>query len=817
MHSKRHDLVATTALAAALLAGFVGAGSAVAQDARAPDGPAGATPEVVVVTGTRTAARTALESTAPVDVIAGGALAAAGSYGGELGAALQNLAPSFNFSRQSNSSSTDVVRFGQLRGMNPDQVVVLVNGRRRHATSVVSLDAKIGRGTTPVDFNSIPLSAVSRIEVLRDGAGAQYGSDAVAGVINVILKGAGGPTEASLTYGRHDTDFEPTGESRTDGETVAFSVSTSFDLSNGFLSIGGDHRTRKATARGGPINAFAFIFGVEDDSPLNRTFAGDPNLYRPGDPDVTDLNLWANGEIELGDGLRAYGVALFSAREGEGAAFYRYPDGSAGVPALHPRGYRPITTNDNVDFSLAAGLRGESLGWEWDAGLSAGRNTFDYGVRNSANPSLGAASPTTFHSAGFENSQWLLTGTATRETGFGRLAVGGEARFENYVTTPGDPASYQAGPLAASQGKRVGAQAGPGLAPADTADVDRQVVGLFAELSAEPAANLDVDVAARVENYSDVGSAVAGKIAARYEFAPGVAVRAAVSNSFRAPSLAQTAFQFTTTTFGSGGGLVNVRTVAPGSRIGQALGAPELERETSLNFSLGATARLGRFSFSIDAFRVDVDDRIIVSERNFGFASLIQSRTGIADVTDVAVFTNGVDTRTEGFDVVASWFDDVGPGRLNLTAAYNRSETEVRAVRTASSFAPGFQVLGVEERNTIESAAPVDRFTASGTYDLDPFSFTVRATRHGETTRIFNFGGGFEPEQTYGAKTQIDLEASFDVGEAVTLSLGGNNVTDEYPDRSIDDIAYFGALPYDVLSPIGMNGAFWYGRVSVKF
>lgn len=773
--------------------------------------------EVIVVTGTRTATRTALKSTVPIDVIDGGALAGAGSYGGELGAALQNLAPSFNFSRQSNSSSTDVVRFGQLRGMNPDQIIVLVNGRRRHTTSVVSLDAKIGRGTTPVDFNSIPLSAVSRIEVLRDGAGAQYGSDAIAGVINVILKGAGAGTEASITYGRHSTDFEPTGKSITDGETLSLSASSSIDLSNGFLSFGADYRDREATARGGPINQFAFIFGVEDDSPLNRTFAGNPNLYRPGDPKVEDINLWANGEVQIADLGTAYGTLTYNQREGEGAAFYRYPDGSAGVPAIYPQGYRPVTLNDNRDIAVNGGVRGETAGWVWDAGLSFGQNKFDFGVRNSANPSLGSATPTRFHAAGFENTQWIAAVTASRDTGFGQLALGAELRNEDYKTTPGDVASYQAGPLAVSQGKRVGAQAAPGLAPSDTARVDRQVGALFAELSAEPITNLDIDVAARVENYSDVGSTVAGKLAARYALTDSLAVRGAVSNSFRAPSLAQTAFQFTTTTFGSGGALVNVRIVAPRSAIDRALGAPKLEPETSLNFSLGTTARFGGLSVSLDAFRIDVDDRIIVSERNFGFASLIQTATGIANVNEVSVFTNGVDTRTEGFDVVANWAGQVGPGRLALTAAFNRSKTEVRAVRKAPSFVSGFQVLGVEERNTIETAAPLDRLTGSATYAVGPVTALVRATRHGETTRIFNFGGGFEPKQTYGAKTQIDFEGTFDVNEKISISIGGNNVTDEYPDRAIDDIAYFGALPYDVLSPIGINGAYWYGRVNLRF
>jgi iron complex outermembrane recepter protein len=336
-------------------------------------------------------------------------------------------------------------------------------------------------------------------------------------------------------------------------------------------------------------------------------------------------------------------------------------------------------------------------------------------------------------------------------------------------------------------------------------------------LSTEPLPGLTVDLAGRYENYSDAGDALAGKIAARYALNDSVGIRGSVSNSFRAPSLAQTAFQFSSTSFGTGGALTTVRTVAPGSAIGRALGAPELDPETSVNFSAGVTAQFGDFGLSLDAFRIDVDDRIIVSERNSGFAALIEAETGIQNVTEVAVFTNGANTRTEGLELVGTWDGTVGPGDLGLTLAYALAETEVRDVNVASSWAPGYVVLGVEERNTIESAAPEANLTGSALYTVGPYGILLRATQHGETTRIFNFGGGFEPEQTYGAKTSVDFEVSYDLSERIELALGGNNIFDEYPDRSIADIAYFDALPYDVLSPVGINGAYWYVRTRLTF
>ncbi len=801
------------ALAASLLMACSGA-VATAQDTVAE---AELRAETVIVTGTRGEGRTALESTVPVDVVTASDIAASANLGGELGASLQTLVPSFNFPRQSNSSSTDVVRYGQLRGLNPDQVLVLVNGKRRHTSSVVSLDAKIGRGTTPVDFNSIPVSAISRIEVLRDGAGAQYGSDAIAGVINVILKDGAAPGELTASAGFHSTDFEPTGESLEDGETFSLGVSKGFSVGEtGFLQIGGDYRDRKATSRGGAINAFAFIFGVEPDSPLNRTFAGRKGLYRPGDPDITDLNLWANGELAIADGLTGYAFATFNDRDGEGAAFYRYPDGPAGVPVLYPQGYRPITTNQNRDIGIVAGIRGDALGWDWDASLNFGDNRFEAGVRNSANPSLGPASPTRFRSGTFNNQQIVLNLDAITDTRLGTLAAGLEYRHEDYSTEAGDPASFAVGPLAAS-GKRIGAQAGIGLTPDDAASVSRDVSAIYAELSAEPLDRLTLDIAGRFETYSDAGDTVAGKLAGRYALTDSVAIRGAVSNSFRAPSLAQTAFQFTTTSFGTGGVLATIRTVAPGSAIGRALGAPKLEPETSVNISAGLTARFGALGLSLDAFRIDVDDRIIVSERNSGFAQVIQAATGIANVNEVAVFTNGADTRTEGIELVGTWSGTAGPGSVDLSLAYALSETEIRNVVQARSWVPGFVVLGVEERNTIETAAPKDRLVGSAAYRLGDLGLLVRATRQGETRRVFNFGGGFEPAQTYGSKTQIDVEGSWQLTDRIELAAGGNNVLDEYPDRSIADISYFDALPYDILSPIGINGAFWYVRTRIEF
>jgi iron complex outermembrane receptor protein len=778
--------------------------------------------EQIVVTGTRAKDRTVLESALPIDVITREDLRRAGAVGQELGQVLQNLLPAFNFPRQSNSGGADHVRAGQLRGMSPDQVLVLVNGKRRHTSAIVNLEAKIGKGTNPVDFNSIPLGAIARIEVLRDGAGAQYGSDAIAGVINIILDDAPSGGEAGFTYGAHRTDFEPTGDTLTDGQTRSFDAEVGIPLSErGFLRIGFDWTDRAQTERGGPDGIPFF----EEQTPANLALAGRVN-YRPGDPAVTAYNGWFNGQLPVGEAFDLYAFGTYNDRESEGAAFFRYPDSSQNFRSVYPQGYRPVTTGDNSDVAATIGARGGAGAWAWDASLGYGRNAFDFGVFDSLNASLGPTSPTRFDLGRFVFDQLTANVDATRDVDLGAaepllLAVGGELRRETYDTRAGDPASYAAGPLT---DRPVGAQAGPGLSPADETDASRTVASAYADLSGNLTERLFGGAALRYDRYNDFGDAVTGKLSGRYEVAPGYAIRGAVSNNFRAPSLAQNSFNFTVTSFGSGGQLRRVRTLAPTNPIAQALGAQELDAETSRNVSLGFTAQpLDGFELSLDFFQIEVDDRITLSERIGGddVSAFIQQRFGVAGIDAVNFFTNLVDTRTRGADLVGSWRTPVGSGALTVTGACTYAKTTLRDVRDnpPQLAALGFDdtLFGVEERNTLLDAAPRQRAVASATWANDAWTVLGRVTRHGSTTRVFNFGGGFEPAQTYGAKYQLDAEVEYRFDDQVSVALGGSNLTDEYPDLSSDDINYFGNLPYDVLSPVGFNGAYWYARLRYRF
>jgi len=747
------------------------------------------TTEEIVVVGTRGEARNPLESAVPVDLISADDIASAHALGGELGELLQALAPSFSFPRQSNSGLGDHVRAAQLRGMSPDHVLVLVNGKRQHTAAVVSLESKIGLGTNPFDFNTIPLVAIKRIEILRDGAGAQYGSDAIAGVINIVLKDApqGGSIVAS--YGQHRTDFDPINDNIEDGDTFSVAADYGFAVGDGgSLRIGAEFRTRDQTNRAG-IGVLPFF---EEQTPAN--LALDPaRVFAPGDGAADDVYLFYNANIPVGE-REFYSFGRYSNRETDGTGFFRYPDGFTSLPAIYPNGFRPITLGDNTDTSLAVGLRGNNFQSDWDLSLTVGKNDFESGVRNSANPSFGAASPTTFNLGSFEFTQMTLNADVVREFEIDSLgspltfAYGAELRFEDYETTAGDPASYEPGAFVAD----VGAQAGPGLPADSVADVDRTVYAAYVDVELDLSDQFSMGAAARFEDYDDFGNALTGKLSGRFAVTDTFAIRGAAGTSFRAPSLAQTGYERSTTNFGDGGMLELFRLLPVSNPDAIAEGAVPLKEEESTNLSIGFVYDSGpAFNLTVDYFQIDVDDRI----------------TLINAGNNVQYFSNLLDTETQGFDIVAAGVIEAGAGTIDWRVSYNNSETDAKNP----------SVLGVEDLNTVETAPPEDKFIISGNWMVDRWSTLLRLTQYGDTTRIFDFGGGFEPTQTYGAVWSVDAEFAAKISDAWTVAIGADNLTDEYPDRSIDDINYFGHLPYDVLSGIGMNGRYLYLRTQYDF
>ncbi|MDE0512790.1 MAG: TonB-dependent receptor [Gammaproteobacteria bacterium] len=777
--------------------------------------------EEIITIGTRSQTRAVEDSLVPVDIITADDLLRSPNIAGELGGLLQAAVASFSMPRQSNSGYTDIIRSAQLRGLSPDQVLVLVNGKRRHVNSVISTESKVGRGSAAVDFNNIPTSAIERIEVLRDGAAAQYGSDAIAGVINIVLKDNAEGGNISVSYGGHITDLEPVDKSITDGETVTVSANHGFSSGNGFINLSLEYRDRSSTNRSSfdqlPTIGFAeFIApipssGTPEAAP-NDALAGMRN-YREGDGEASDINLMYNAGLDLDSGFELYSFGSYSERDGEGYNFFRYPVSANNVISVYPNGFLPISEADVTDFSVAGGITGElSGGWLIDASVVHGFNEFSDGVKNTLNSSLGEASPTEFYRGEYEYSQTVLNFDVSRGMELGAIpvnaAAGLEFRFEDYSTKAGDPESYIAGTAVActvcitfgnSDVSKIGAQSGPGLTPDDEVDEDRFSWSAYIDLEFDITEDLLFSVAGRFEDYDDFGDTVNGKAAARYELFPGFAVRGSVSTGFRAPSLAQAFFTGTTTSYGTGGALVRTLSLPVTDPIAQENGAEALDAEESLSMSVGFTwSHDSGLSLTFDYFEVEIDDRIALSQ-NIPVG-------GVPGVGGVRFFTNVADTETTGFDVVASYRHE----GWNLSVAYNNIDTDI--VNN-----PNRVIMGIEEQNTYETAPPEDKLILTGSWSNETISALVRATRFGETERIFDFGGGFEPQQVYGAEWSVDADIEYAINDNWSISAGGNNLLDEYPDLSIFDISYFGNLPYDVLSPIGVNGRFVYVRTSFSY
>lgn len=775
----------------------------------------------IVVLGSRAKERTALDTAVPVDTFSGEALSTAGVVGNELGQALAIAAPSFNFPRQSNSGTSDSVRAGQLRGLSPDQILVLVNGRRIHTSAVVNSETKIGRGVAAVDFNTLPLGAVKRVEVLRDGAGAQYGSDAIAGVINVVLDDRPSGFELTGSYGTHITRVDPINQTLSDGEQYVFEAEGGAPIfGGGFIRFGGEYINRNATNRAG-FDQIPFFVA---QTPANLALQGQRNYFE-GDPETETYNLWINSEIPLGVAT-IYGFGTFGQRQTEGGLFFRYPDDFANVPEIFPNGFLPRTTGDNLDFNASGGVQFPLAGFAADLGVTFGKNRFEYGVVNSLNASLGPDSPTQFRSAVYENGQLSVNFDLSRDLGSLALlgevsiAAGAEYRREGFESTQGEPASFAAGPFDLA----IGAQGAPGLTPEDARDINRDVFGIYGEISADPTPKLQLTASGRYEWYSDFGSTGSGKGSIRYEIVPQLAIRGAVGNTIRAPNLAQIGFADRSTNFGENRALVLTRTVPVSDPIARALGAQDLRQERAFSASAGFVFTLAdRFTATLDAFRVRVNDRVTLSERLFGDAieAALAALPGGAGTESVRFFTNAVDTRTFGVDAVLTYKHELFGGDLGLSGAFNYSRTDVTEFAATNAqltaIDPDLALIGVEELNTLQTAAPRTKLILSSTYANGPWDGLIRLSRFGSAERVFNFGGGFEPSQRYGAEWALDVEASHRFGEHLRLSIGGQNLANNYPDLSSPLINFFGNLPYDILSPIGINGRYVYLRAKLTY
>lgn len=812
--------------------------------------------DTVVVLGTRVKGRSIDDTAVPVDVISNDLISKSGAS--ETGELLQKLAPSFNFSRTTVSDGTDIIRPATLRGLGPDQVLILVNGKRRHSQAWVNIQQTVGRGTSGTDINSIPVSAIDRIEVLRDGAAAQYGSDAIAGVINIILKKDTEETELMARWGQ---------TTEGDGDTLQVAANTTFNFGeDSYLNLSAELRDREATNRAGPSSR------------------KDRVIMRLGDSSSDNKYLFLNGAIG-----RFYYFGGYSEREGESGGFYRFEDrADRNVPQVYPDGFLPLQQTEVKDRSFAMGFS-DFIGEDWEYDISAvyGKNTFAFGVRNSLNASYAAeylfnnpgasdadiaanAGPTSGKSGdiNFDQLTFNLDFNGSVDAGDSTLylATGLEYRDESYSIGAGDLASYSCGLTGGTTNPfpsvidpnataACGFQGFPGYSPQTAArsvrDRDNWAVYLDGEANVTP--DFLLGAAVRFEDYSDAGTSTTGKLSMRWDATDSFALRGAVSSGFRAPSLSQRAFT-TVITNVSGTQLSQSYHAPDGDPFAAAYGVNGLKHETSKNASFGFVYNpKNGLNVTLDLYQIDIEDRIILGGALTGVGT---DANGNAVVNQAAVdflaannydtgqfFSNGVDTETFGADLVLTydWTNNYGDFVFTWVSHYNR--TEVESINApdgvlASTIFPQSQI------DNIETSQPRQRMLLGLDWDVGNWSTSFKLNRYGKVaTSFFTCDGLGIPTSNPNvcgdilgidtatsirseAKWLLDLAVSYDFNNGLVASVGGNNVTDQYPTelpdnavhRFISDAPGFGNYIYPWEStPFGINGANYYIKFDYKF
>ena len=791
LQSNSRFLLAPVALAAAQLAQ-----SAHAQQSTPTAAAADAT-QTVVVTGTRRSNRTVAESESPIDILSAKDLQASGAA--DLGTVLSQLLPSFNDPRPSVTDASDAVRAAQLRGLAPDETLVLIDGKRRHTTSVVNVNGSQGRGSSPVDLGSIPVAAIDHIEVLRDGAAAQYGSDAIAGVVNVILKkGAKGgfaQLEAGET-GKHD------------GAQLVGSASAGYAFDpSGWVRLSVEERKQGHTNRAGP----------DTRDPTEPRY-GQVN-QRYGDPDSRQQSFVLNAQQGLGASTEAYAFATFAKRDTLAAATWRTAQTAVGSgvlrSSLYRDGFLPIENSSNLDLGIVAGVRGDVADWHWDASVNHGSNTFSLDIDDTANLSLGATSPTSFHVGRLENSQTLLNIDAVHDFDVGLAApltfsLGGEAREERYAIDAGDAASYSGS----------GAQGFSGFRAADAGSSRRHSEAAYVDLEAGFTRSLSGSLALRTEHYSDFGDATSVKAAGRWQVDPAIALRATASTGFRAPSLAQEHYTITTTNFVVVNGVntpLQTGTFAVGSPAAQALGAQPLRAEKSRNFSFGALFKPTRdWQTTVDVYQIDIDHRVLFSA-NLVLPTALQNTLAAQGVLASAAryFTNGANTRTRGIDVVSTLHQDwSAAGATDFTLAYNRNRTTASSIEATPAIlaANGLTLIDHQTIGRATETSPSSKLSLSADHTIGAWNVRAAETRWGSFIVPQN---NLALEQKYGANWLLDLSGGWH-GGPWSATVGVDNVTNRYPSKttSAGNLNTNGIFPYSNFSPFGFDGRSVYAKVA---
>ncbi len=790
--------------------------------------------EIITIGSRDIEGRTVLESPVPADILSEEAIDTTGAT--ETGRAIQALAPSFNFSSSTISDGTDALRPATLRGLGPDQTLVLINGKRRHNSALIHVNTSVGRGTAGVDLNAIPASALRRIEVLRDGAAAQYGSDAIAGVINLVLKDNYQGGSISSSYGQTDEG---------DGETKVINANQGWGSERGFINITGEWRDRGDTNRAGLDGSRQYPLQA-DGSFDPREFTFNRRSFRIGDAESRQYAFTINSGWDITDDTELYGFVTWSDRDNTSGGFYRTADDNRNPPGSeYPDGFLPLINTAIEDMSLNGGIRQElANGWSMDASLGYSRNTFDFFISNSHNASavtaLGSSASSAF-AGGLEMGLFTANLDLTKPMDWGLIALGAEFRSDDYELKPGEELSWQ--DYDGLGGAPGGIQVFPGFRPENTVNESRSARSLYADVEYNVTEKFMVTGALRYEDYNDFGNTTTGKTSFRWNVNDTVMLRGAISTGFRAPSMQQAFFNSVSTQFVFDPVTmeqlpVEVGTFRNDSPVIQALGVPGLKEEESTNYSLGMVLLPHPdWNITLDFYRIDIDDRIVVSGRlEKGIDSSLDDLLDLAGAGSAQFFLNAADTETEGVDLVVNY--DVpmkNENNLRFSLAGNHTNTNVTSVFAPTSLAtiPGIEnlIFTEQDRSILEEWQPKNRVNFTTNWSRGPLGAVLALNYYGEYTVLDG------ARQTFGGKTLTDLQVNYDVSDDLTVTLGGINIFDETPDENkvgqtrsspqgglVDPVTNQFVVDSPGVfvfsrraAPFGFNGAYYYLRVNYNF
>jgi iron complex outermembrane receptor protein len=824
----------------------------------------------IVVTGTRKADVSATESLSPIDIVGGAAVTQQAAF--DLTDSLTRISPSLNTQRYPIADGTSFIRPVSLRNLSPDHTLVLVNGARRHRSALVNLQlaplGTVNQGSQGVDWSVFPAASIERVEVLRDGASAQYGSDAIAGVVNVILKDANEGGSLWTQYGSY---------SGSEGERLSVSGNIGLPLgSEGFVNLSGEYSDSDETSTGGARPDAAGVGAIVGEDLVPEEGLG----QRWGDPNVEAIKFFVNAGVPIG-GVELYGNANYFEAEVISDFFYRTPvlpnaadqiaiparttlqidangDGlpddataaqvanivaaggdpddyltaDAGSPSgyvlrnpihtLFPGGYNPDFGADLTDMGVVLGLRGDITDTlSWDARVRYGEHEADYTLSSSINPSLGALSPTSFRPGTLtqEESGFNLDFVQTFADERFNLAFGGELRNETYEIGAGDTASIEAGPTAAIFG--VGSDGFQGFPIASAGSFESDSWAAYADLESEITDKLSAGLAARYEDYDDFGDTFDWKVALRYAFTDAFAMRATANTGFRAPTPGQLHTLNVTTTSDASGNLIPNGTYPVDNPVALALGAIPLVPEESESYTAGLVwTPSATTSVTLDYYHIEIEDRLALLVNTIALADVPTLVAAGIDPAEAALlvgsnanfFVNGFDSEIDGFDLAVVNSFSVPGGDLGVELRYNFNEQSVDNV------AP--DTINASRVFDLENQTPQDRALLTFDYATEGmFSGLVRFGYYGswETTAGLFSPGDASDQYSYGDNVLVDLEARFRFAERFQITLGGENVFDTLPDDEQDPTSVFLGVRPALTSPFGVNGAFWYARATFSF